>query len=110
MKVTEYNIKDNTTGIIYGFKKKDHNYYGQLKCLEGHDITETQDFINIHFYIEIGLINNKGQEFEKGFDDKHEAIVFLNKLRRGNKLKVTSIACPSTEVFEELNYYSKDLK
>lgn len=107
MKVTYYTIKDLDTGFIYDFDNKT-KFEKALKDYPNHQVTETTQYIQK--YIEIGLLNDRGQEFEKGFDDIHEAKVFLNKLRRGHKLKITSIFCLSNEVLDELNYYSKELK
>lgn len=106
MKVTYYTIKDLDTNFIYDFDNKS-KFEKALKLYPNH--TTNINTFHIQKYIEISLINNKGEEFEKGFDDKHEAIVFLNKVRRGKKLKITSIFCLSASVLNELNYYSKEL-
>jgi hypothetical protein len=107
MKVKVYTLKDLDTNFLYDITDKKQLEKAK-KLYPNHTIIESTT--NIHYYIEISLLNKKGQEFEKGFNDKHEAIVFLNKLRRGNKLKVTSISCLTNSVLNELNYYSKELK
>ena len=107
MKVKTYTLKDLDTNFIYDFtdpKKLEE----AKKMYPNHTVIEST--VNIQYYIEITLINKKGQMFQKGFDDKQKAIVFLNKARRGNKLLIADIFCPSASVMEELDYYSKELK
>ena len=107
MKVTYYTIIDKDTGFIYDYDDK-RKFEKALELYPNREIRETTYYI--HKYIEIGLLNERGQEFEKGFDDIYEAKIFLNKLRRGHKLKIISIFCLSNEVLDELNYYAKELK
>ena len=107
MKVKSYLIKDLDSGVIYEFTDLKKAQEQLLNC-PNHTFEES--YINIYHYIEIGLLNKKGQEFEKGFDDLKSATIFLNKLRRGNSLRITSIMCPDDSILNVLNYYSKELK
>lgn len=101
MKVKIYTVKDLDTGIIYDYDDK-KKMQKDLKLFPNHTLTE--NYINISHYIEISLLNNKNEEFEKGFDSLKEAKNFLNKTIRGNKLRITSISCFSANILEELNY------
>ena len=101
MKVKIYTIKDLDTGRMYSYRdkkamQKDLPQFTNCQIIE--------DYINECFYIEIGLINEKGQSFEKGFDSLKEAKAFLNKTVRGSKLTIESIFSFSDEALKELDY------
>lgn len=101
MKVKVYTVKDLDTGFLYNFidqKKMEQ----ALELYPHHTITES--ITNIQYYIEMTLINEKGQSFEKGFDSLKEAKLFLNKVVRGSKLTVDSIFSFSASVLKELDY------
>lgn len=108
MKVKTYIVKDPDTGNFYEYNDKKQMERDLKEIFHGAEVIESSN--NIAYYIEISLLNKKGQEFEKGFNDVHRAIAFLNKARRGNSLVITSISCPSSSVQQKLEYYSKELE
>lgn len=108
MKVKTYIIKDPDTGNFYEYSDKKQMEKDLKEIFRGAEVIESSN--NVAYYIEISLLNKKGQEFEKGFNDTRRAIAFLNKVRRGNSLVITSISCPSSLVQQKLEYYSKELR
>lgn len=97
MLVKHYVIKD-------GIKRYDYiNRKAFEKDLKLFNNPETYEYEmhEIHL-LELTLINNKGQEFEKGFDDINECRKFINKVKRGNSLIITLIKSFSSAALKEI--------
>lgn len=100
MKIHHYVIKNNN--FIYDYTNK-LSFNKDLKTTFKNCNIKTYEYDNyVTYLIEVTLINKQGKEFEKGFDDIKKCNNFLNRVKRGNSLKVSMIATLSDNILKEI--------